>query len=51
VLGRGRLALGRREAQQGARVAALRGDLGSGADSSSEEDDDFPNISFFSFSL
>jgi hypothetical protein len=36
------------EAQPGARAAAAQGDLGSGADSSCEEDDDFPNIPFFS---
>jgi hypothetical protein len=33
------------------RAAAAREVLGSGADSSCEEYDDFPNISFFNFSL
>jgi hypothetical protein len=51
VLGRGRRALGRREAQPRARAAATREDLGNDADSSREKDDDFSNILFLSVSL
>jgi hypothetical protein len=51
VLGRERRALGCWEAQPRAWAAASREDLGSDADSSREEDNDFLNIPFFSFSL